>query len=169
MQKAMADFKVKKEENILDFRQQPAQMVPKHKELKNLKDQLKQEIKHQRQNSNGAHFNIQNIDPTTNPSTQSNAQITESVTSPSMKEDTQALELQEPVQAGPRNIHKDKSIQDIIGQNLTQSQFGQIVRQNIQSRLPGMEETFTETAEEDQTNEMSPTSQSQQLEGTQED
>ena len=65
----MADFKVKKEENILDFRQQPAQMVPKHKELKNLKDQLKQEIKHQRQNSNGAHFNIQNIDPTTNPST----------------------------------------------------------------------------------------------------
>ena len=62
-------------------------MVPKHKELKSLKDQLKQEIKHQRQNSNAAHMN----DSSTNPIT--SGQITNFVTSPSMKEETQALEL----------------------------------------------------------------------------
>ena len=31
------------------------------------------------------------------------------------------------------------------------------MRQNIQSRLPGIDDTFTETAEEDQPTDMSPT------------
>jgi len=49
-------------------------MVPKHKELKTLKDQLKQEIKHQRQHSNSGIKGVLSTrekihDPTTNPST----------------------------------------------------------------------------------------------------
>lgn len=128
-------------------------MKQETKDLKNLKTQIKQEIEHQKQkqedtqpmfSNTGSQFTNEWKESQTNSSFPFQAA---NITSPSAEPsaETQALELKGMQQTNPSRIHVSETRSS---QNLSHSQFGQMVRQNIQNRLPKLEDELKDTERE---------------------